>query len=351
MVEFKQLLQWVALELEKQPDIHLSGDLALSPLPGDAGARQYFQVNTQPPLLAVMAPAAVQHVESAEYFAEMASVLRRYAVPAPLVLAFNSESNFLLIERFQGEDLINQLSASTVDTLYGSALFVLLALQQIPASAIQTQEYSRELLLAEMDLFRQWFVESLLEYPLSDNEHCIIDNAFNFLISQALSQPQVLVHRDYHCRNLIYREGDIPGVIDFQDAVRGPITYDLVSLLRDCYVRWSPAQVKQWALAYANMAYEVGLLPVVSTDTFLRWFDTMGLQRHIKVLGIFARLSLRDSKDRYLNDLPLVIRYVLEVAREYPEMQEFVHWFEAKLLPLLPTQSWYSDYRVAGDTL
>src|SRR5690606_37772452 len=143
----------------------------------------------------------------------------------------------------------------------------------------------------------------------------------------ALEQPQVLVHRDFHSRNLIYRPDGPPGVIDFQDAVVGPVTYDLVSLLRDCYIRWPHEQVRRWTLGYAGVAQQAGILQAVSEAQFLRWFDWMGLQRHIKVLGIFARLSLRDHKHGYLNDLPLVIDYTLEVARLYSEGSEFVAWF------------------------
>jgi len=188
-----------------------------------------------------------------------------------------------------------------------------------------------------------------LKYDLSGEEQQLIDNTFQFLTEQALAQPQVLVHRDYHSRNLMVREGEAPGVIDFQDALWGPVTYDLVSLLRDCYIRWSPEKVQQWVLGYGNMAYELGIIPATSGEQFMQWFDTIGLQRHIKVLGIFARLSLRDGKHSYLDDLPLVMRYTLEVAAEYQETQAFAQWFEDKLLPIIQSQSWYSNHLIAGD--
>lgn len=178
----------------------------------------------------------------------------------------------------------------------------------------------------------------------------MLDSVFEQLENSATGQPQVLVHRDFHSRNLLVTEGGAPGVVDFQGALLGPVTYDLVSLLRDCYIRWPREDVKRWALAYGNMALEVGILPAaVSEKEFLRWFDLMGLQRHIKVLGIFARLALRDGKQAYLQDLPLVIRYVLEVAEEYSEFKPFVDWFKTECLPKLATQDWYSDYTKAGE--
>src|SRR5690606_7785452 len=200
--------------------------------------------------------------------------------------------------------------------------------------------YDRTALGGELTLFNDWFVTELLHHPLSDDELRLIKKAFALLEDSALEQPQVLVHRDYHSRNLLVRADGRLGVVDFQDAVWGPITYDLVSRLRDCYLRWAPEQVRQWAIGYGNMAAEAGLLSAVDELQYLRWFDWMGLQRHLKVLGIFTRLALRDGKARYLDDLPLVIRYVLEAARPYPELDEFRHWFEHLILPLAQHQEW-----------
>lgn len=352
MLDTEQLVQWVSQALDEHSGVQThnnSRTLELTPLAGDAGFRQYYRVNTSPPLLAVTAPHTGGVSESADYFSSLSSLLRHQGIPTPMVLSCDSERNLLLIECFEGCDLLDELSSDTADMLYGEALLILLRLQQIPRSQLSVVDYDASLLVQEMELFREWFVGELLDYSLSPSEHQLIDTCFSFLSSQATEQPQVLVHRDYHSRNLLYREGEAPGVIDFQDAVWGPITYDLVSLLRDCYIRWSPERVQQWAVGYGNMAYELGLLPATSSEQFLRWFDTMGLQRHIKVLGIFARLSLRDGKARYLNDLPLVIRYVLEVANRHTETTAFAQWFEAQLLPIIQTQPWYSDYLQAGD--
>src|SRR5690606_11962641 len=195
-------------------------------------------------------------------------------------------------------------------------------MQRSPPEELGLPVYDRHRLRAEMDLFSEWFAPRLLGYEPTVADLHMLDRWFTQLENSALEQPKVFVHRDYHSRNLVYRTGGPPGVIDFQDAVTGPITYDLVSLLRDCYIRWPEARVRRWAMSYANIAMQCGVLPLVSEERFLRWFDWMGLQRHIKVLGIFARLSLRDHKHGYLNDLPLVICYTLEVAKRYEEGAE-----------------------------
>ncbi len=193
-----------------------------------------------------------------------------------------------------------------------------------------------------MALFTDWFLPKLIGYNTNAQERAMLETTFDTLVTSALAQPQVLVHRDYHSRNIIYREAAPLGVIDFQDGVVGPITYDLVSLLRDCYVAWPQSQVETWALDYMAQAKAFNLLIAdVDAVTFMRWFDLMGLQRHIKVLGIFARLSLRDGKDRYLNDLPLVIAYVRYVAKKHPELSPFFVWFEEVVVPRAQACDWF----------
>lgn len=353
MPDIRQLQAWINNILsDKECDSYKTvgqQPLLLDPISGDAGFRQYFKLNTRKPLLAVMAPKTEGVSESATHFASLAKAFKQQGVPAPEIIACDENDNFLLIECFEGGDLYHQLNTDTVDTLYSESLLILLQLQQITHLDTDISDYNDTLLTREMQLFPEWFVEKLLGHHLSNDEKQQLEHSFSFLVEQALEQPRVLVHRDYHSRNLIYREAQPPGVIDFQDAVWGPITYDLVSLLRDCYIRWPVDDVKRWAVAYGNMAYELGLLSNVSTDQFLKWFDTMGLQRHIKVLGIFARLWLRDGKDRYLHDLPLVIRYTIEVAEQYPETASFADWFKSTLLPLVEKHDWYHDYRYAGD--
>jgi aminoglycoside/choline kinase family phosphotransferase len=167
------------------------------------------------------------------------------------------------------------------------------------------------------------------------------------LISNAEQQPQVLIHADYHSRNLMMLDQHKLGVIDFQDAMLGAITYDLVSLLKDCYVCRSESWVEARALAYKQHLESTGLLDSIDDSEFLQWFDLMGMQRHIKVLGIFSRLALRDSKDGYLKDIALVVHYCLEASNKYPQAAKFNNWFKEKILPVLAQQTWYCDSKGA----
>lgn len=350
------LKRWVEEQL-KQRQWTLKGELTLQTADEDAGFRRYHRINCDPGLLAVYAPV---DTEDSEAFVAIARYLRDQGVHTPNVVAADFARGFMLVEDFGEQLYFDALRADpeSATQLYSEAMMVLLRLQQCPVMTIPTADgegmltlprYDQPRLREELSLFHEWFVPQLLGYSLSEDEQGILDTLYSRLEGAALQQPQVWVHRDYHSRNLIDRSGQAPGVIDFQGAVRGPITYDLVSLFRDCYLRWPREQVKQWALAYGDMAVEIGLMAPVTQGGFMRWFDWMGLQRHLKVLGIFARLSLRDGKDGYLNDLPLVIRYVLEVADEYPELEDFSYWFREKLLPLCEQQLWYSDYTRAGD--
>ncbi len=350
------LSQWVEQQLAER-NWSRPTPLRLESLNGDAGFRRYCRVDSEPKLLAVYAPV---ETEDSHAFVAIARYLRDQGVHAPDVIAVDFERGFLLVEDF-GDTLYSQALEQERDKateLYGEVMMTLLRLQQCPVTTIPSAQddgmytlgsYDQPRLREEMALLHEWFVPQLLGYEMSAEELAIVESVYTQLEGAALQQPQVWVHRDFHSRNLIYRDGQAPGVIDFQDAVRGPLTYDLVSLLRDCYIRWPREQVKQWAIAYGDMAVEVGLMAPVTQAGFLRWFDWMGLQRHIKVLGIFARLWLRDGKAGYLKDLPLVIRYTLEVADEYPEFADFTYWFREKLLPLCERQPWYSDYMVAGD--
>lgn len=344
-----ELQQWVQRSLEQHVEIVCDQPLQLSPLTGDAGLRCYFRVNTTPSLLAVMAPPDAGASESGTLFATLATALREQGIPTPQIVALDAERNFLLVEDFGGDDFLDVLQAGreqgdgSADMLYGEALMVLLRLQQVPRSAVSVPDYDSGLLMQELSLFDQWFVADLLGHTATAEAQALLDDLFGFLVQQALSQPQVLVHRDFHSRNLLYREGEAPGVIDFQDAVWGPITYDLVSLLKDCYIQWSPEQVKRWLMTYGNMAIELEVMTAINPEQWQQWFDMAGLQRHLKVLGIFARLYLRDGKPRYLADLPRVWGYVLSVARQYPETQAFYRWAQTHLQPLVEQQAWYQQ--------
>ena len=339
----QQLRLWVANRLGCAPE-----SIALKTIASDAGFRQYFRFATPSLWLAVDAP---PQTEDSRQFVALAHYLSEHHVNTPNILAADETVGFLLVEDFGDELLHRQLCATTADELYRAAFVSLINLAACPDEPSLIPRYNSELLLRELSIFSEWFVSELLRYPLNSAEHAMLDATFRLLAHAALEQPQCLVHRDFHSRNLLIRPNATLGVIDFQGALWGGCTYDLVSLLRDCYIRWPASQVTAWALEYRQAAINAGLLDAgIAAATYLRWFDWMGLQRHIKVLGIFARLELRDNKPHYLKDLPLVIRYTLEVAQSYPELKPFADWFCDKLLPLAKQQSWYSDYRHAGNT-
>ena len=327
------------------------------PLAGDAGFRRYFRLAGQPSLIAVDSP---PDRENNPAYIAVAMEFQRQAVNTPKILAVDFANGFFLLEDFGHQLLHPELLAGTLAeensparlsaaNYYQQAESVLLDIQAVEPNPRVFAAYDGPRLQVEMDLFADWFLAKLLGVELDEQEHGMLNQLFTRLIGSAVEQPQVVVHRDYHSRNLMLLEDGALGVIDFQDAVVGPLTYDLVSLLKDCYLRLPREQVVNRALAYKKrLETELPIGPI-SGDQFMRWFDLIGLQRHIKVLGIFARLALRDGKQAYLNDLPLVIRYVLEATSGFDEGQIFHSWFIQRIEPLLPAQDWYSDWRHAGD--
>ena len=267
--------------------------------------------------------------------------LRAAGLHAPEILAVDHAQGFVLMEDLGGRTYLPELAHESVDALYADALDALLRMQ----SSVDVQglpEYNRERLVAEMELLPEWFLQRHLGYAIACEEWDTIEAAFSFLVHAADEQPRAFVHRDFHSRNLmiIDHEGDAkpsgmranPGIIDFQDAVIGPITYDLVSLLRDCYIEWDGERVSGWIESYRLRLQSTHLLNVeISAAQFSRWFDLIGLQRHIKVLGIFCRLWYRDGKRQYLGDLALCWRYAIGVARRYPELHDFAALLERAL--------------------
>ncbi len=341
----QQLTGWVNEQL-KQLLADQTVDIRLSSVSGDASFRRYFraQIGAQS-FIAVDAP---PENEDSELFVKIAEYIRDAGVSAPKVYAKNFEKGFLLLEDFgdqlylprllqlQGESA-SASSAREVDKLYHDAIHSLIKIQA-SVDKKRLAPYHREKLRSEMQLFENWFCEEFLGLKLSDNDRAIIASSFSFLEDAALAQPQLAVHRDYHSRNLLLLEPTRfpvdagPGVIDFQDAMAGAYSYDLVSLLRDCYICWNPQQVEKWALYYFDMAVKTGIIKGISVSQFRRDLDLMGLQRNFKVMGIFSRLCIRDNKPQYLADIPLVIQYFLEVACKYQEMAPFLDWFEATVL-------------------
>lgn len=295
----------------------------------DASFRRYFRIHHQgKTMIAMDAPPEKEDVKP---FIDVTNRLLQAGVHAPKIIKQSLEKGFLVLSDLGSMLYLDKLNDELADSLYDDALRELVKIQKTDTSGLPN--YNKALLQQEMQLMPDWFLSKHLCLSLSDVQQALIQQTFDDLTQAILEQPQVFVHRDYHSRNLMFTEQNNPGVIDYQDAVKGAITYDLVSILRDCYIAWPNHKVEKWALAYRDQAVKIGLMNETDDQTFIRWFDLMGLQRHIKVLGIFARLCHRDGKQNYLNDLPLTLDYVLTIGKKYPETQALVRLFEELNIP------------------
>jgi len=301
----------------------------MEPASADASFRRYFRVFCGDGHTYVAMDAPPEH-ESVETFARVADRFRAVGLNVPVVHALNREHGLALLSDLGSRTYLSVLDRDNADTLYADALDALLRLQTGSLARLDALEsYDSARLTDEMELFRHWFVPCRTSYCLAPRDHETIDRTFHLLVASALEQPQAWVHRDYHSRNLMVTERDNPGVLDFQDAVSGPVTYDLVSLLRDCYIVWPGERVEAWLAGYFERLWPSLADSSITRERFTRWFDWMGVQRHIKVLGIFARLFHRDGKADYLNDLPVVHAYVRDVCRRYPELAPFAGLLDA----------------------
>jgi aminoglycoside/choline kinase family phosphotransferase len=299
------------------------------PASSDASFRRYFRVEGPDGRFIVMD--APPEKESVAAFIKVNHLLKAADVHVPEIFAQNLEEGFLLLEDFGSSDLLSRVTEENAGTLYQSALDGLFRLQT--GTSIATCDlpaYDEALLTRELGIFDEWFLGQWLDVDMPAG---IREALHELLIASALEQPRICVHRDYHSRNLMVLEKDSPGVLDFQDAVIGPVTYDLASLLRDCYVAWPERQVYGWMNGYYQRLLDAELIDC-SPERFRRWFDWMGMQRHLKAIGIFARLNLRDGKPGYLKDIPRTLNYVLAQADAYPEFVAFGEFLRTKVLPL-----------------
>lgn len=306
------LREWLSRALDMQVQ-------SIAPASSDASFRRYFRVHhPQGSLIAMDAPPS--H-EDCRPFLAMAWLLRDIGLNAPEVLEVDLEHGYLLLSDLGDRRYLDALDANSVERLYGDALDALERLQIHGPRDSALPVYGRAMLLREMQLFPDWLLARHLGITLDAAQRTVLEQTFELLADAALEQPRVCVHRDYHSRNLMVVDGHNPGVLDFQDAVVGPVTYDLVSLLRDCYIAWPGRQVEAWALGYLRRPAIRALVGEVRDDDWLRWFDLMGIQRHLKASGIFARLWHRDGKPGYLGDVPRTLRYMVEAAAPYPELE------------------------------
>jgi aminoglycoside/choline kinase family phosphotransferase len=305
---------------------------ALAPASADASFRRYWRFAYEGrTLIAVDAPPP--HEDSAR-FARLARAFRSAGLNAPEVLAEEHARGFLVVSDLGTTTYLQALTPLNADQLYGDAMASLVRLQRGLATA-DLPPYDADLLQRELALFRDWLLEALLGLTLSAPEVRILDELAAWLVESALAQPRVAVHRDYHSRNLMVAEHGAPGVLDLQDAVSGPLTYDLVSLLKDCYIAWPRDRVLGWVSSYADQARVSGVALPPDEAQLVRWFDLMGAQRHLKAAGIFARLKVRDGRAGYLADLPRTLRYLVELGGLYPELLPLSGLISERIRPRL----------------
>lgn len=285
---------------------------AIIPITGDASFRRYFRIQlADRSYIAMDAP---PEKEDCAPFITIATAFTGSSLRFPTIHTADMAQGFLLLSDFGDQQLLPLLNAQTVDDLYGLAIKTLQSMQKA-ATLKDLPHFDEALFWREFDIFSDWYVKKNLQQHLSTDEMQLLRAQYQLLIDTAYAQPQVFVHRDYHSRNLMLCEDGEIGILDFQDAVIGPVTYDLVSLLRDCYIAWPLEKIEQWAFSF----YQAQNISVNFSE-FLRWFDWMGLQRHLKCLGIFSRLYYRDQKNGYLKDIPRVLSYAITVCERYPEL-------------------------------
>lgn len=297
-----------------------AGELRLQPASVDASFRRYYRIRVG--AQSYIAMDAPPHRQDSQAYVRIAQRFLEIGLNVPRVWRQDLKQGFLLVTDL-GEDLyLSNLSEATVERLYGDACNALRVLQRgADTDSDFLPDYDEALLLGEMALFQEWYLGRHLGIGLSAGQRKVLARTYAWLSRCALEQPKVWVHRDYHSRNLVVTACDNPGILDFQDAVRGAVTYDLVSLLRDCYIAWPRERVEDWVRGYYMSARRSGI-PVGGDEArFLAWFDCMGVQRHLKAIGIFARLHHRDGKPGYLADIPRTLNYVLDVSARYRDLR------------------------------
>ncbi len=299
---------------------------SLAPASNDASFRRYFRVTFDDDASTLIVMDAPPEHEDCRPFLQVQSLFAASGAPVPQVFEQDLEQGFLLLSDLGSTTYLAALNADNARALYGEATDALVKIQLASAPGV-LPEYSRELLLRELELFPTWYLAKHKGVTLTDAHRSTLDAAFEEILKVNLAEPKVFVHRDYHCRNLMLTTPN-PGVIDFQDAVFGPITYDSVSLFRDAYIEWEEQQVLDWLIRYWEKARKAGLPVRADFGEFYRDFEWMGVQRHIKVLGIFARLFHRDGKEGYLKDMPLVMKYLRAACARYTALKPLLRMID-----------------------
>ena len=367
MPENRGFSEWLAAMLA----MPLSA-LVIKRIAGDASPRRYFRVtlqSTESPAIppedesfnapssepVVLSPAFGQRswigvtspsTENNAAFLDVQLLLDQAGLVVPAQYANDLDQGFFLMEDFGDVLLASQLAPDTVDRYYLSALRELRNIVQIPIETVSLPRFDAARIAEELSVFPEWFLCAHLGLEAETMASELWDDLLTLMTQVFLVQPQCVVHRDFHSRNIMCLPDDYLGFIDFQDAVVGPIAYDPSSLLKDCYIRWPRTDQLRWLETHRQALFAAGV-EVPSEHVFIRDFDLVGLQRHLRVLGVFARLCLRDGKPDYLNDLPLVLAYTREALGLYqdePAIAAFSTWFEEVVMPRVAEQSWYQPH-------
>lgn len=305
--------------------------ITLHPLPHDASFRRYyrfFNANGES-FIAMDAPPANENCTA---FVAIAKVLRANGLQVPAIIKEDLAQGFLLISDFGDLTYLKALNAENADELYKKALDALVILQQQRTIPQFVANFSREFMWQEWLWFKEWFLYKFLGLTNIPKEQ-LLDECYQNIIESAATQPQVFMHRDYHSANLMLLSNQQVGILDFQDAFIGPLTYDLASLVRDCYIAWPADQVKQWVIYYWQTLCAKELISNVSQEQFLIWFDKMSLQRHLKALITFSRKKIRDNQSSYLKFIPCTLNYLLTVSANYPETTVLHDYLTAMIVP------------------
>jgi N-acetylmuramate 1-kinase len=313
-------------QLEAWLQTILNQTFTLTTASADASFRRYFRVHLADKTLIAMDAPPPQ--EDCTPFVKVAKLLLDAGLNVPEVIAQDLTNGFLLLSDLGDDTYLQHLNNDTAQMLYGDATSALIKMQ-LASQPNVLPPYDDALLTREMQLFPDWYIAQHLKFELSAEQQAVLSNTFALLNKNILAQGQVTVHRDYHSRNLMVTHENSPGILDFQDAVYGAITYDLVSLLKDAYIEWDEEQIIDWLVRYWEPARKAGLPVPNDFSEFYRDFEWMGAQRHIKVLGIFARLYHRDGKDGYLKDMPLVLHYLRKVCGRYVELRPMLRLLDA----------------------
>lgn len=293
----------------------------LAPASADASFRRYFRATFATQTLVVM-DAPPQH-EDCRPFIRIAQLFAEAGVHVPQIIAQDLEQGFLLLSDLGNTTYLQALNTDTNRALYTDACNALIKIQLASKDHV-LPPYDEAVLLREMRLFPEWYIEKHLQTKLTEQQAAKLESVFQRIVQNNLAQPKVYVHRDYHSRNLMLATPN-PGILDFQDALYGPITYDLASLFKDAYIGWREADVLDWLIRYWENARKAGLPVHEDFGEFYRDYEWMGVQRHLKVLGIFARLYHRDGKEGYLKDMPLVMAYLRKACERYIDLKPLLN--------------------------